>query len=75
MEKKPANNMTKNVLIAVGVCVSVYLFFSRSILVFLPVFAGVVYLLWKRGGGKVASAWEEDDPADWWKKGKSFGER
>lgn len=56
-----------NLMIAGGVCALVYLFMSRSILLFLPVFVLIVYVLWKRGGGTVQK-WEEEDPADWWKK-------
>lgn len=56
-----------NILIAAGVCAMVYLFMSRSLLLYLPVFVLVLYGLWKRGGGNVEK-WEEEDPADWWKK-------
>ena len=61
------NDTKNNIIIAAGVCALVYLFMSRSLLLFLPVFALLLYGLWKRGGGKVQK-WEEEDPADWWKK-------
>ena len=73
MDRKP-DDLTKNVLISACVCLVVYLFFSRSMFLFIPVFAAVVYFLWRKGGGQLNSL-EDDDPADWWKKGKKFGER
>lgn len=65
--------MRKQVLTALAACLITFLFLTRSIFLFIPVFAIILLLLWKKGGGDV-SAWEDDDPADWWKKGKQFGE-
>lgn len=70
----PPNDLKSNVLIAAGICVTAYLFFERSVLLFIPVFALVTYSLWKKGGGKM-DAWEDDDPADWWKQGRKWEER
>ena len=68
----PHGDFKKNALISASVCLAVYLLIIRSILLFVPVFALVIFFLWKRGGGKMES-WEDDDPADWWKKGKHWG--
>ncbi len=67
-------NLKQNLLLAFGVCAFVHLFLSRSVLVFLPAFAAVLYILWKKGGGRM-QGFEEDDPADWWKKGQKSGEQ
>lgn len=71
--KIPPEDFKNNVLISAAICLVTFLFFSRSLLLFIPVFALVIYGLWKRGGGQMNS-WEDDDPADWWKKGKKWEE-
>ncbi|HTL46872.1 MAG TPA: hypothetical protein VL688_02280 [Verrucomicrobiae bacterium] len=70
----PSDSPKNKLWLAAGACLFVYLFFSRSIFLFIPVFALVLLSLWKRGGGDLG-AWEDDDPADWWKKGKRSEER
>jgi hypothetical protein len=70
----PSDNRKNRALLAAGACLLVYLFFSRSVFLFIPVFALVLLALWKKGGGELG-AWEDDDPADWWKKGKHSEER
>ena len=62
------NENQKNVLISLGVCACLYLFMTRSVLLYLPLFAGVLYFLWKKNGGKAPNLSQEEDPADWWKK-------
>lgn len=64
-------NLKQHVLIAVSVCIFFHLFMIRSAFVFIPAFAAVLFVLWKKGGGRM-KAWEEDDPADWWKKGQKW---
>jgi hypothetical protein len=71
--KLPSDDLKLNVLIAASVCLVTYFFLNRSILLFIPVFALVLFGLWKSGGGQ-SEAWEDDDPADWWKKGKKWEE-
>ncbi|MDP3919910.1 MAG: hypothetical protein Q8R76_03790 [Candidatus Omnitrophota bacterium] len=67
--KIPPNESTRIALIAVFSFVVTILFLTRSILLFLPVFALMLYGLWRMGGGRLQK-WEEDDPADWWKNGQ-----
>mgnify|MGYP000134070641 CR=1 FL=1 len=71
--KLPLDDLKSNIVIAASICIVTFLFLNRSILLFIPVFGLVLLGLWKRGGGQ-ADTWEDDDPADWWKKGKKWEE-
>lgn len=73
MESEPQDRNIP-ILLALAICLTIYLFVIRSLFLFIPVFAGLLYLLWKRGGGSM-ERWEEEDPADWWKKGSRSEEQ
>jgi len=70
----PMDPRQKQILLAVTAGLMTYLFLSRSVFLFVPIFVLLLLSLWKKGGGQMG-AWEDDDPADWWKKGKQSEER
>lgn len=67
----PPDRTTRTLLLAGAAVLLTVLFFLRSVFLLIPVFALVLFLLWRMGGGEMGE-WEDDDPADWWKKGKKF---
>ena len=70
----PMDPRQKQILLADAAGLMTYLFLSRSVFLFVPIFVLLLLFLWKKGGGQMG-AWEDDDPADWWKKGKQSEER
>jgi hypothetical protein len=63
------NETQKNVVMALGAIACIHLFITRSVLFYIPLFAGVLFFLWKKNDGKAPNLSQEEDPADWWKKG------
>lgn len=62
--------MNKIIICALAAGVIMLLFLSRSVLLFIPVGILLVFWLWRRGGGQI-NHYEDEDPADWWKKDRS----
>jgi len=70
MMDMPSHEKQKLVLTAIIAAAITMLFFSRSILLFIPVGFLIIFWLWRKGSGQGSGRFEEDDPADWWKNGK-----